>query len=729
MKKLSIIFFLVLPFALTAQIRSDFTYAFDNSIPLTENGTSYPSPWIGGLNAPQYNTIDLDFDGQDDLVLYDRMAQKVLTFLAKDGMYDYAPQYEANFPEQIYNWLLLRDFNGDGKKDIFTGNIFGISVYENVGQADSNEWRLFPFYDGSSESEVILTKGLSGVINLQLQFDDLPSISDADGDGDLDIFTMNYGGAGVIEFHKNFSVERYGDLNHPEFELVDRWWGGVKECDCGRFAFDRNDCGSSSGRVEHAGGKSLMLMDANGDGVQDMLISEGECSRIYLLINHGTLENPIIDAATEFPSVFPAVIDEYPTAYYEDVTFDGVKDIIIAPNIFSKSSPAIELTETNWLYTNNGTTANPDLEFTTSSFLQNAMLDLGDNAVPAFADFDGDGDLDLFISNNSFPSTVRLYENRGNPFLPDFHLRESDFLGLSSYFFSNMRLRFTDIDGNGTLDFVFTATHMVNGITDVYSIRNTRKGGGMSLSNDPPERLNFALAGPENVSFVDFNRDGRPDILKGRGNGAVELWINRGGTTPSFDLDESDFLGQSPNVNTNNVSFHEADLNSDGKLDLVVCDQSGKLKILSNYRNAKDFSSLETQVVFDHRQQTYYSPNLGGRIWVTTADLYGSGVPLIFAGTSLGGVRVLKNMGYVDPPTVINIYPNPVHINTELLKVSSNKDLQLTIFSAQGQQIRPPLQIPAFTLNQLSLHDIAAGMYILQFKENGKTHTRRLVIR
>jgi hypothetical protein len=115
------------------------------------------------------------------------MANKVLTFLRQNDRYTYAPEYELFFPADLLNWLLLRDFNCDGKKDLFTGDNGGMRVFENITLAgETPSWKQIFFYTGFSgpKSEVLLTKGFTAKINLQLQFDDLPSITDADGDGD-----------------------------------------------------------------------------------------------------------------------------------------------------------------------------------------------------------------------------------------------------------------------------------------------------------------------------------------------------------------------------------------------------------------------------------------------------------------------------------------------------------------------------------------------------------------
>src|SRR5688572_19499865 len=112
--------FILIALIIPAHLFAQFTYVLDTTITAEVDKVLLPMPWTGGLNAAQYNTMDLDGDQKDDLVLFDRMGNKVITFLAVGNTYRYAPDYEKIFPADIENWLLLRDFNRDGKKDIFT---------------------------------------------------------------------------------------------------------------------------------------------------------------------------------------------------------------------------------------------------------------------------------------------------------------------------------------------------------------------------------------------------------------------------------------------------------------------------------------------------------------------------------------------------------------------------------------------------------------------------------
>lgn len=715
-------FFLLVSLSRTA-IAQEFHYVLDNTVPVQENGADYASPWDGGLNSPQYNTLDLNFDNKDDLVLYDRMGQKVITYLQENGRYVYAPEFERFFPSAIYNWLLIRDFNCDGKKDIFTGHVFGISVYENVSTSGEMQWRHFPFYDGNSTSEVVLTQGLSGRINLQIQFDDLPAISDADGDGDMDIFVMNYGGSGTIQYHRNYGVERHGSCDSLDFELEDPWWGGVRECECDEFAYGNADC-SSGGRVEHAGGKSLTLFDADGDGFKDILIAEAECPVLNMLDNNGPVDNPIVSSAPVFPAGAEP-FNIFPTGYFEDVDFDGVVDLVVTPNIFSKPTHDINLKESNWFYKNVGTTAAPEFVLGTRAFLQQNMLDIGDHAVPAFMDTDGDGDSDLFISNNESPATISLFRNTGTPFEPRFSLAERDYLGLSKENFILLKAQFADIDSDGKTDLVFVATSTADGLTSVYYVLN-KHSSGVDFSGQPIQKLSFQVARGENISFLQVDNDGRVDILRGRSNGSVEYWRNTGVLT--FNLANPAFLNMTANVVSTRVSFAAADLDMDGSSDLLLGDETGQLRIISNFRNAKDVEEAHVNIVASGSgANALYAPNLGGRIWPATAPLYG-GKPVVATGTILGGVRLLRSADDESPATLIKVYPNPLRPASEKLTIVSNHAATMQVFSAKGDVIRPSVFIPEKEAIQLTMNDFAAGIYLLRFSVGDKIHVRRLVV-
>src|SRR5262245_55822897 len=156
---------LLFPLSLQAQ----FSYTLDQSIPVEVNGASLTNAWAGGLNAAQFNTIDLNADDVPDLVIFEKTTSKISTFIASGGEYRYAPEYEQAFPSPLSTFVVLKDYDCDGKKDLFTFGQIGIIVYKNVTPAGGTlAWkkRSFTNWNTHLQSDVLLTYGFSGWINL-----------------------------------------------------------------------------------------------------------------------------------------------------------------------------------------------------------------------------------------------------------------------------------------------------------------------------------------------------------------------------------------------------------------------------------------------------------------------------------------------------------------------------------------------------------------------------------
>jgi hypothetical protein len=702
----------------SAAAHAQFTYLLEQTIPVrSTDGTTITMPWAGGLNATQYNSMDLDHDGTDDLVLFERMANKVIVFLRQNDRYINAPEYEAFFPDDLENWMLLRDFNCDGKKDLFTGDTGGIRVYENGTEAGAMPlWKPVLFYTGFSgpKSEVLLTKGFTAKINLQIQFDDLPSISDVDGDGDLDIFNLQFAANGTIEYHQNFGMERHGSCDSLDFERITRTWGDVRECSCGKFALHGDDC-DSGGRTKHAGGKSLLALDVNQDQKTDLLFSEATCGQLYQLTNEGTIPAPVINTYSGFPGSTSGLNPLlYPAPYYEDVDDDGVKDLMVSTNLSSKPANFLNMdfAHSNRYYHNTGTNAAPVFEFVRNNFLQEHMIDVGDNAVPAFADFDGDGDEDLLISCGSttrFVSTIVLYENTGSSSDPAFTFQTDDYLNFSFANFYNAKLQIVDINGDGTRDLVLTATDFSTGATRLYYIPN-KSENALDFSGQSLIQADFSLSLNENLCLTDVDADGKTDILAGRSDGSLEYWKNngQGGAFFSFVLQDESFIGLDASVLRINIACTVADLDMDGKPDLVYGDQSGVLKIIPDYRNAADATNPLTEIIYNPLLDTHTAQNLGGRVWPTTAHLFNTIKPLLVAGTILGGVRILKN------ENEFGIYPNPVS-REDVLHLEVDEPTLLYIYSMSGAKIAGPILLEAEEDIQFKLPTLSPGLYVFRF--------------
>jgi hypothetical protein len=703
---------------------AQFTYTIDQSIPVEIDGRSLSMAWAGGLNSAQVNTMDLNSDGEQDLVVFDRTTNKLYTYLKQGSGFTYAPEYETLFPENINQWLLLRDFNCDGRKDVFTSDPFGIKVFVNITPSGGKlTWRLY-------DVGFLRTKGFSGFINLQVNSSDIPSIDDVDGDGDLDVLTVRFVGIGSIEWHKNLSVERTGICDSMQLERVTQVYGGVTECSCGVFAFNGQPCPSgSAGRSQHAGGKSLLMVDLDDDGDRDLLFSEESCARMYALSNVGTKESPLFQSFSVFPASSPAAMS-FPAAFYEDVDGDQIRDLLVSPNLGARQFSSTDFEQSLFYYKNNGTNTIPNLTLQQRDFLQHEMIDVGDLASPAFFDMDGDGDQDLLIGTylqNGFVGTIRYYENTGAPATPSFRLQNNDFFGLSDFNIYNIKPQFADINADTKPDLVLTATSTINGLTSVYFIPNT--SNTTAFSGQTLEKLEFTIASTENITLVDVNQDGLMDLLVGRNTGAINYYRNTGTAASSFFvLDTDAYLGFGISTSRQNPALTVSDVDGDGSGDLLVCTQRGILSIVSDFRNNNQATEL-TEILHDAANGLYVSRNLGGRIIPAVVNIFNTARPSIVLGTSAGGLLLLKNENAAPLPEepVVQIFPNPAD-RTEVVNVRADRNVTISFYTVLGQAVSSTYLVQANQDYPFQMQPLAPGLYIVRIGYLGKTFSQRLVI-
>jgi hypothetical protein len=700
---------------------SQVTYSLDQSIAVMANGKSVSMPWAGGLNSPQMNTMDLNGDGKEDLVIFDRTANKLLTFLNKGNRYDYAPDYESYFPSTISDWVLLRDFNCDGKKDLFTTNLAGISVFVNTTKAGGlPSWR--EFYPGHP----LLTIGFNGSINLQMNATDIPAIDDVDEDGDLDVIVARFVGFGSLEFHRNMSMENTGRCDSMQLVRVTTEWGNFEECNCARFAFGGIDCSQlSGGRIKHDAGKSLLTLDLNNDGLHDLLFSEQNCTSLYLLPNEGTPSSAQMNNFAVFPTDKPSTL-LFPAAYFEDVDFDGVKDLTVASNISARVTTDADLSHSVWFYKNTGTTASPQFSFQKTNLLQDQMIDVGSYSSPAFADYDIDGDLDMFISYWSIADSVASiyqYENTGTFYAPAFQLVTNDYLQFSTRGLYNIKIQFVDVNGDGKTDLAFTATDKQTSVTQLYALANT-SSAAFDFGGQAPDPLGFAISQLENVLLYDVNKDGLLDILWGKSDGSLQYYKNAGSFV--FVSVDQAYLGLKSSISRFCVSPAVSDLKHDGKPDLLVGNH-GSVVVYHDFQSAN--SSADTIKIVNKLKARSELRNLSSYVMITTVDLYNNLNPLVAIGTITGGVLMLKSDSTFanSDENIVSIWPNPLSQN-EKMNVLTSQSSVIQFFNVIGQQLNEPFVTSAGQAIALD-QTLGPGLYFARVSWSGKSKTVKLLVK
>lgn len=404
------------------------------------------SPWAGGLNACQFGRMDLDGDGQKDLLVFDRHGNRLLCFLNKGGVgtidYQYTTDYDAFFPK-MREWVVFADYDGDDKEDIFTYSQgwAGMKVYRNVSSAGQLVFEAVvdPYltsFQGGGEVNILATNA------------DYPAIVDLDGDGDLDILTFGVMGT-FIEKHLNCSMERYGCRDSLVYERTDMCWGRVAESDENNLMY-LDTCLFGRGIVvaddfRHRGA-TVAVRDLDGDGLPDMLLADVDYPGLTALYNGGDASQALMVRQEDYPPQEPVRLYSMPVPFFTDVNNDGVEDLLVSP--FDPNPMASVGWESVWLYLNHGTNEIPDFQLYTKSFLQQSMIDVGKGASPKFMDWDADGLLDLLVGD--IDGRITVFRNVGTALQPEFAQLE-DVSWVDSDWASQC---YFDVNQDGLLDLV-----------------------------------------------------------------------------------------------------------------------------------------------------------------------------------------------------------------------------------------------------------------------------------
>jgi hypothetical protein len=528
-----------------------------DTIPVKENGSFLKMPWAGGLNYCQFSDIDMNFDGIKDLFVFDRTGHKVMTYINKGtantvDYYDSTSKYASHFPH-LEDWALLRDFNCDGKMDIFTYSNGGIQVWKNNSSAGNLQFVL--------QEPFLKSAYCPSVLNLSITPVDIPTIDDIDGDGDLDILAYEPSGINV-QFHINQSKELGYGCDSLIFKLdCSGCWGNYRNSVNGcnvTFGSCRMMDPDSSGRHEtiedvHPGNCTLCI-DLDGDGDKEVMLGQLGCCNMVMLTNGGSAASANMTAMDDsFPSYnIPAILTTFPCGYFLDLNNDNKRDLVVCPN-----APNVSLDNFSiWYYLNIGTDSVPIFSRQTRSFLQKEMIDVGSGADPVFFDFNSDGLTDLLISNyiaviDSCPAAtsfgVLAFKNIGTPSSPVFDLVNSDYANLSTQLasVSSKHMTFGDIDGDGDAD-MYIGDYDGN----IHFFRNTAASGNpanfthIGLVTDVSTGSLIDIGNYATPQLIDVDRDGDLDLIVGERSGNLNYYKNVGSpTASSFSFITASFGG------------------------------------------------------------------------------------------------------------------------------------------------------------------------------------------
>lgn len=322
--------------------------------------------------------------------------------------------------------------------------------------------------------------------------------------------------------------------------------------------------------------------DFNGDGKPDIVVSNMDTNTVAVFLNDGTgnFGTPIVTTVTITALGLGALA-------VGDFNEDGKADVVVG---------TIGGSQANIVLLGNG-----DGTFSQQPPINNSFGFFHAKVV----DLNGDGHQDLVLAGNG---GIFVSIGRGDgTFVDTIGLQSGSFPG------TYLGIGVADFNGDGKLDIVGSDTGSATGGVGYLDFFAGNGDGTFTA----PTFVDLPASLPGSLANADFNGDGKQDVVIAYPNTAILSFGNGDGTFDLNLLDSQFVYSSSATTDNAGVTVFAADLDKDGKFDVVASDlTTGTLQITLNSAlgEAPPFAGI-------------YSFNLApGLTDIAAADLNGDGV-------------------------------------------------------------------------------------------------------
>ncbi|MBL7924917.1 MAG: T9SS type A sorting domain-containing protein [Bacteroidia bacterium] len=713
-----------------ASAQSQFLY-LDQRPPVLINSDTLAFPWTGGFNSIIPVEIDLNGDNLKDIFFFDRVGNRISTFLNNgsngQGAYRYHPEYISQLPA-LHDWVRSADFDCDGDLDLFTYSNSAMGIWRNDFTAGSGlQFTLFrdtlyswygTFYNPIFVSQV-----------------NMPAIVDVDGDSDLDIITFA-NSSNYLEYHKNYAMDSLGICGDFLFTLEPYCWGYFKLSGLTNIGLLNQNCRSGfSPVVEPEGNKSrhsgsvLTPLDQDCDGDVDLLNGDILGENMLFLLNGGTPDSAVITAQDSAFPVYDISVNmqNLPAAYYLDLDNDGFRDMLVSPF----ATVGEDFFNLHW-YKNTGDNCSNVFDFIKNRFIADETMDVGTAANVAFFDVDKDGLTDIVAGNDQYYnanpnlafSRLAWFKNTGTVTQPAFSLISDDWLGLSGITQYGLYPSFGDLDGDNDDDLLLGNADG----TLIYYQNTAAPGAACNFVFASPQFQGIDIGNNSIPQIIDVNRDGKNDLLVGERTGTLNYFENTGSAaSPVYTLVSSAFGGVNVLMSGAIAGYSAPQLfDINGNYELLVGSDQGRIY---HYNNI-DGNLGGSFTLLDSAFQGIIEPK---RVTISKSDIDGDGKYDLLTGCNAGGMRLYTQFTSASLPAQASgfgftLSPNPADASCNIQVKDSRPGQQFIVdlCDITGKKVIPPVSFTGQM--QLNTAALSPGIYLVSIRNEAQVYVKKLII-
>jgi len=508
--------------------------------------------FLGGFNTPRPQLVDADGDGDLDLFLQEVTGS--VAMFERLGEREGLPRFGFRTLRygglDVGEWFRFADVDQDGDLDLLAEQPYSyLKYYRNDSQRGTETFTLAADTLRDTEGRAIFSDRQN-----------IPQLGDLDCNRRADLLIGRLDGTVA-----RYEAEPGEARGAPAFRLVANEFEGIRIIGQQATPGQMMPGAFQPGPSMH-GANTMALTDHDSDGDLDLFWGDFFEPGLLLIDNKGNCQSPNFRGQ---PVQFP-VGDPILTSGYNAPTFGraGPDEMELVLGVLGGAYNPLRTSADNLYYLRRDSKGRWSLR---SRHLL-PVLDLGSETIPAAADLDGDGDLDLLVGNKLDPADVKssrvyLLENVGSAGQPAFRMRQPLALPARYHYAPSIG----DLDGDRRPDLLLGQWGP--------------RLAWYRLSGNGPAAVDTAIVtitrGSNTVPALgDLDADGDLDLLVGESSGWLNYYENTGTRTrPRFTLVSDEYAGLKAGRRSAPLL---ADLDGDGDLDLLVGSEMEGLTVYQN---------------------------------------------------------------------------------------------------------------------------------------------------